>query len=216
LIGLSEMLAANVVMSFSANPTEDAGRAEALASQVLLAHPEIARAHFAMSSSLWANKQIDGAIAEAEAAIAINPNLAEAYARVGYFKVYLGRAAEGFPGVETALRLSPRDPGRWWWEYNICSLHWHLEQWDQAIEWCRKSIAAQPTTFNYSALAAAYAWTGRDAEARAAVVELLKLKPGYTGQQWMNSVKKLSDNPTYQRELQPVLEGLRKAGLPEG
>ena len=168
-----------------------------------------------MSTSLWANRQIDAAIAEAEAAIALDPNLADAYARAGYFKVYLGRAAEGFSGVETALRLDPRHPALSWWEYNICSLHAHLAQWDQAIEWCRKSIAAEPRTFNYSVLAAAYAWTGRDAEARAAVAELLKLKPGYTWQQWLNSVKKLSDNPTYQRELQPVLDGLRKAGLPE-
>ena len=66
----------------------------------------------------------------------------------------------------------------------------------------------------YIDLAAAYAWTGRDAEARAAVTELLKLKPGYTVQQW--ATIKWSDNATFQREYQRIVEGLRKAGLPEG
>ena len=35
-----------------------------------------------------------------------------AYAQAGFIKVFLGRADEGFAGVETALRLSPRDPGQ--------------------------------------------------------------------------------------------------------
>ena len=64
-------------------------------------------------------------------------------------------------------------------------------------------------------LAAGYSWAGRDAEARATVAELLKLKPGYTVEQWLTFYKTKSDNPTYQRELQPIAEGLRKAGLPE-
>jgi len=48
------------------------------------------------------------------------------------------------------------------------------------------------------------------------VTELLKLKPGYTLQQWADWYKKFSNNPNFLRELQPIIEGLRKAGLPEG
>ncbi len=70
--------------------------------------------------------------------------------------------------------------------------------------------------YAYARLAAAFAWTGRDADARTAVAELLKLKPGYTVQQSLSNIKRLSDNPTYLRELQPILEGQRRAGLPEG
>ena len=80
---------------------------------------------------------------------------------------------------ETALRLSPRDAARNIWELLLCDAHALLAQWDQAIEWCRKSIATGSSTeWAYSDLAAAYGWTGRDAEARAAVAELLKLTPG--------------------------------------
>jgi hypothetical protein len=119
-------------------------------------------------------------------------------------------------GVETALRLSPHDPFHWVWEYNACALHAYLAEWGQAIEWCRKSITSLPKYFTYANLAAAYAVTGQDTLARAAVAELLKLKPGYTVQQFTDNRNKMSDNPTYLRELQPIIEGLRKAGLPEG
>ncbi len=128
LIGLSSVLGNNVNLLFSANPAEDADRAEALASQALSAHPESAAAHFAKAGSLWAKHQWDAAIAEAETAVALDPNLAPAHARAGYFKVYIGRAAEAFAGVETALRLSPHGPYQWAWEYWICDLHEHLAQ----------------------------------------------------------------------------------------
>jgi adenylate cyclase len=214
LIGLSEALAANVLFGWSANPAEDRDRAEALVSQALLAHPENAKAHRVKAMSLSLKRQNDAAIAEAEAAIALDRNDPYAHGWSGWYKMYIGRTAEGFSGLETALRLSPRDPGRWSREWEICHLHAHLAQWDQAIEWCQKSLTTYPEYFPYVTLAAAFAWTGRDADARAAVAELLKLKPGFTVQQWVN--RKRSDNPTYLREEQPILEGLRKAGLPEG
>ena len=93
----------------------------------------------------------------------------------------------------------------------ICTLHAFLAQWDQAIEWCRKSIATQPYFLTFI-ISAAYAWTGRDADAHAAVAELLKLSQGSP-----DSVgeDKSSDNPTYLLGLQRIVEGLRKAGLPE-
>jgi len=85
-----------------------------------------------------------------------------------------------------------------------------LAQWEQAIEWCNKAIAGAPALwYALVNLAAANAWTGRDADAKGAVAELLKLKPGFTVQQYVNIRKGKSGNPTYQRE------GLRKAGLPE-
>lgn len=63
-------------------------------------------------------------------------------------------------------------------------------------------------------LAAANSWLGRDAEAKAAVASLLKLKPGFSVQQ-LTSLK-LSDDLQFLREVQPIVEGLRKARLPEG
>ena len=38
---------------------------------------------------------------------------------------FIGKAAEVIPDIETALRLSPRDPLRNFWELFICHAHAH-------------------------------------------------------------------------------------------
>ena len=130
--------------------------------------------------------------------------------------MFLGHSEDGFVGVETALRLSPRDPEVHSWQFYMCHLHTHLAQWEQAIEWCGKSIASGDTSmFPYVDLAAANAWAGHDKEAKEAVAELRKLYPDFTVQTWAGI-------PGRRRsDLQSTIpahrvEGLRKAGLPEG
>jgi hypothetical protein len=60
--------------------------------------------------------------------------------------MFLGHSEDGFAGLETALRLSPRDPLVPWWQFNMCHLHTHLAQWEQAIvrqvdrEWQRRHV----------------------------------------------------------------------------
>ena len=114
------------------------------------------------------------------------------------------------------MRLSPRDPNRGNWEYDICHLHNHLAHWEQAIEWCRKAIVTMPEDALWPNLdiAMAYAWTGRNTEAKQAVAEVLKINPKFTVRTW--SALKYTDNPTFNREYARLGEGLRKAGLPEG
>ncbi len=214
LVGLSLVLSKEVIEYQSADPSRDIERADALAAQALSAHPDDAQAHFAKSYSLYAKKQFEAAIAEANAAIADDRNLAGAYANAGFWKVFLGHADDGFPGVETALRLSPRDPQRYVWEYQMCHLHTHLAHWDQTIEWCRKSVTSNPYFLSFLDLAVAYAWTGRDADAKAAVADFLKMKPGYTMKNFA-AYAKWTDNPIWQLQYQRMVDGLRKAGLPE-
>jgi adenylate cyclase len=79
------------------------------------------------------------------------------------------------------MKLSPRDPYYPFWEYQICHLHGHLAQWDQAIEHCRLAAQAVPNVWYHQLdLAFVNAWLGRDAEAKVALANLLKLKPGFT------------------------------------
>jgi tetratricopeptide (TPR) repeat protein len=163
------------------------------------------------------DRQWQVAIAEAEAARDIDPNFALAHDRASFWRLFLGRAADGFSGVETALKLSPRDPARPFWEYDICHLHSHLGQWEQALEHCR--LAAQGVPFvwyPYADLIAANAWLGRDAEAKAALADLLKLKPDMTAQAYIAAAATFSDNPVFTQQIARMVDGMRKAGLPEG
>ena len=97
----------------------------------------------------------------------------------------------------------------------MCHLHSHLAQWEQAIEWCNKSTASDPTNFfPLVDLAAANAWLGHDREAKEAVAQLQKVYPGFTVQTWAGH--HFSDDPIFDAQFQRIVEGLRKAGLPEG
>jgi len=64
-------------------------------------------------------------------------------------------------------------------------------------------------------LAASYAWRGQKAEAAAAVVELLKVRPDFTVETLAQDRAQYSDNPTFRKEFQHIVDGARTAGLPE-
>ena len=204
-----------VTLQWSDDPARDLARADKFADAALALQSDDARAHMAKAEIFQNKHQWRAAISQAEATIADDPNYANAYAERGFWNVYLGHAEDGFGGVETALRLSPRDPAAWLWQFYMCHLHTHLAQWDQSIEWCGKSVAAAPG-FWYALvdLAAANAWLGRDKEAKEAAAQLQKVYPGFTVQTWAGM--HWSDDPTFNSQYQRIVEGLRKAGVPEG
>ncbi len=194
----------------------DLPRAEALLGKALSAEPDNAWAHFVKADLLaYGRKQFDEALSELDVAIEDDGNFARAYDLRGGTFIFAGEAKKAIPEAETALRLSPRDPMRNRWEFRICHAHAHMTQWEEAIEWCQKSIATNAGFWvPYVDLIAANGGLGREAEAKAAIDGLHKLMPGFTVQDWANI--DWSDNPQFQREYARIVEGLRKAGLPEG
>ena len=160
-------------------------------------------------------QQWASAIAEASTAIADDPNNADAHAVGGFWKLFIGRGEDGFAGIETAIRLSPHDPSCPSWQYWICHIHTHLAQWEKAIEWCSKSITNNGgDTYNLVDLAAASAWAGHDKEAKAAAAQLVKVIPTSPSRGW--AAIQWTDDPTYNAQYPRIVEGLRKAGVPEG
>lgn len=214
LLGLAQTLAIGVNYRWSSGPDEELARATAAVNRVLSAFPNDAMAHFVKGEILrGGGKDFESAIDEYGAAISINPSLAPAYASLGNAKIRAGRAEEAFAPLQTAIRLSPRDPLLNIWYFNICHAHTHLARDADAIEWCRRSVALSPFWISYVDLASAYAWTGQSAEAHAAVAELLKLMPNYTIDRWVHAG--FSDNPIFLAQYERIVEGLRKAGLSE-
>jgi adenylate cyclase len=170
MVELANALFVRVLLLRSDDPEGDAARAEKLADSALVLRPDDAWAHLAKSNVFVAKRQWGTAIPQIEAAITLDPNNASAHARASYYRMFLGRSEEGFSGVETALRLSPRDPSVSYWQFYMCQLHAQLAQWEQAIEWCGKSIAGNSQyLFPYVDLAAANAWASHDKEAKEAV-----------------------------------------------
>ncbi|MBV9286837.1 MAG: tetratricopeptide repeat protein, partial [Hyphomicrobiales bacterium] len=90
-----------------------------------------------------------------------------------------------------------------------------LGRWEQAIEWCSKSVAGDPElTDPLIDLAAANAWAGHDKEAKDAVARFQKAFPGITVQKvWPED--QLTDDAGFKGQWARIIEGLSKAGLPD-
>ena len=214
MVGLARTLSWRTDFFQSDDPKSDIARAEDSADRAVAAAPDNSGAHMAKAWVFYAKRQWPQAIADADAAIADNPNNAQAHAERSFWNLYLGRAEHGFSGLETAFRLSPHDPEVPFWQQEVCTLHNFLAQWEQAIEWCEKARVGGMILYTPVHLAAASAWAGRDKQAREAVAQLQKIHPGYTVQTYAGT--HYSDDPTFTAQRARIIEGLRKAGLPEG
>jgi adenylate cyclase len=143
----------------------------------------------------------------ADAGLALNPGSAFLYYASGMGKIQAGMFAQAKSDILYAIQLSPRDPGLGLWLFALASSDIGLGHFDDAIDECHRAIDAGLRTFPaYAILATAYAMTNRIDEAKAAVVEALKLNPKLTVK---NITERYPKTPA-------VAEGLRKAGVPEG
>jgi adenylate cyclase len=149
----------------------------------------------------------DEARRDADAGLAINPNFARLYVFKGLADNAVGRFEEAKSEVQYAMRLSPRDFGIGFWIVTLSRAELGLGNYDAAIDASRKAIDGGYRSFiSYEALAAALALDGKIEEAKSAVAEARRLNPNLTVK-WLQSTAR--GIPAF------VVEGLRKAGLPE-
>ncbi len=92
----------------------------------------------------------------------------------------------------------------------------NLGLYEQAVAWFRRAVEANRNYPDaYVHLAPALAQLGRLDEARSAVKAGLALNPTYTISHARAARTARSADPTYLAQLEPIFDGLRKAGLPE-
>jgi len=215
-VGLAHALTLIHRNRWDPEPARILARADEAVTRAIALSPNYAHAHYVKAEVLALSGRFDAALATYDRAIALDPNHAAAYVARGRSLIAIGRAAEAVAPVETAIRLSPRDPDLFIWYYVLCHAYTHLARDAQTIEWCLKSTATGKSFWGaWTDLASAYAWRGQKSEAAAAVAELLKVRPGFTVEKLAQDGSGYSDNPTFRKEFERIVEGARKAGLPE-
>ena len=189
--------------------------AETAATRILSLAPNHAFAHFVLGYvQIYTNRVTQG-IAEAERALALDRNLAIAHAFIGVGKTFAGCAEENEAHVKEALRLSPRDSNAFHWMASVAAAKLNLGADAEAAQWARRSIEANRNfPLAHFWLAAALAQLGRLDEARQAIQPGLALAPGFTITRYRAGVQ--TDHPTYLAQREHIIEGMRKAGVPEG
>jgi adenylate cyclase len=218
---LAVKLFISVAFGSSADPKADLKRAEELASKALALDPNSASAHTAKAGIVSLQGRHDEAIAENERALALDPALLYAVAGLSWDYLYLGQFEKSLESSDKAIRLSPRDPSLEDWYRARSAANFGLKHYDLAIEWARRAIAIKANNlWAYLNLIAALALTGHDAEAREALQNYLASVP--SGPKTIAAWKAIAppftaqSDPRYLDHWNRSIEGLRKAGLPEG
>jgi adenylate cyclase len=189
------------------------GLPEAISSTEVLARRAVAldsadaEARSLLGQALRRRGDYEGALAEAERALVMSPNLASAHGLYGATLIFSGRPKEGLAALETGIRLDPRAPRSAVPLHQAAIGHYHCRDYEAAVEAAQRTIRAHPEYPNtYRWLAAALGQCGRIEEARAALEKAIAIAPEAFGM-YIRRVPwhRLEDHAH-------MLEGLRKAG----
>jgi adenylate cyclase len=152
--------------------------------------------------------ELDSFSAEAERAIALNPNRSGLLAHAGQM-LYQAGDERGIAFVRKAMLLDPFHPT--WFNFPITAYHFQRGEYEDALAAARKiDLPGFFGTQMY--LAAIYAELGRDSEARSAVEELRRLNPALTIERHVDRLRELN---VPNERIDRWVVALRKAGLPE-
>ena len=182
--------------------------AEALARRAVGFDGADAEARTFLGEMLLYRGDHEGALAEAERALSMTPNLASAHGWRGSALIFSGRVGEGLASLQTSIRLDPRDP-LLVLRLNHVAVGFYLSgEYEAAIEAARRGIRSTPDfPSTYRWVAAALGQLGRLEEAKAALEKAIAVAPVSFDAFVRRRV------PWHRPEDHAhMLEGLRKAG----
>ena len=199
---------------------ESLKRADLLVSKALIIDPTYG--HEVKGEILRLQGRLNEAITEFERALALDPTSGDAVGFLGNAYWLAGQFEKSLEYFDKAVRLGPNDPNLYAWYQGKARAYFGLKNYDQAIEWSRRT-----TTINQSRdatsqerLIAALALAGRDAEAHEALQAYLTL-PGVSKTIAANRAAANArfpnqhPDPRFVEYFDRFYDGLRKAGMPE-
>jgi adenylate cyclase len=142
-------------------------RVEAQSSAERLAHTAVAldgnnaSAHSCLSFALFGRGDHRGALAEADHALALSPNLAAGYFQRGTALIYSGRAQDGLKDLQTSLKLEPRGSNLAESLHHVVIGLYFSRAYDEAVEAAQDLVRSFPEfPPGYRWLAAAFGQLG--------------------------------------------------------
>ena len=184
---------------------------EAMARRAVVLDSADAEAHSRLAIALGSRGDHRGALAEAERALAISPNLADAHGALGAVLTFSGRPEEGLAALKSCIRLDPRAPFLVFRLIQIAIALYFCREYAATVEAAQQVIRSFPDHFHpYGVLAAALGQMGQTAEAKEVLEKAVEIAP----ERFENLVR------GRYRSLRPedhahMLDGLRKAGMLE-
>ena len=164
-------------------------------------------AHAALGLALLYRGQHEQAITEVERAFAFDPNFADGCLMLGFVLNLAGQPQRALGVLEQAVRLNPHSPDMY---LQQMALAYRLTgQSEQAIELYKRILLRSPNhILAHFGLAVIYSSSGREAQARAEVAELLRISPSLSSDV-LRRIAPFKDPAIFEH----IRAALRKAGL---
>ena len=147
----------------------------------------------------------------AEQAIAVNPNLAEAWRTRGWISTFIGQHEPAIEQLNNAIRLNPLDPQVFNTECGLANANFFLRRFEIGLLWATKSLARQesyPPALRTAM--ACYAMLGHIADA-----EKMRTRMREAGDDLTISRAKVRMPYRQQHDYNLWMEAFRLAGVPE-
>lgn len=193
--------------------------AEALIIRAISLSPDHIGVMKARAVLLRARGRFADAIIADQSIIALNPGEPTAYRELGLNNLYLGEPQKAVEWFRRADRIAPRDRARWSWLQGLGRALIQLRQDNEAAEVLRLAVHNNPRyALGRAFLAAAEALAGNINSARLHLAKYDELDPSMTICRFAEaraSVPLDAVSPVYLRGQERILEGLRRAGMPE-
>ena len=168
--------------------------------------PNDSGTHWVLAYVLLFERRWDESAKEFEISLRLNPNDADVWAEFAELKSFEGRGVEAIACAQKALRLNPHPPSFYFWILGFAQFA--AGQYEAAVKTLRNEATYR--TESRRLLAAALAQLGQLEEAREEAKLYLARTPQFRISHWFET-QPYRDLAMRDR----VLEGLRKAGLPE-
>ena len=192
--------------SWSDDPELSFASAMEAAKKALALDPRDYFNHWPMAFLLVYSRKHDEGIGEYQKALALNPNDSGLLDEFAEALCLAGRPEEAIAQSQLAMRLDPLHPD--WFYGTLGFAYYQMRKYEDAIAAMARMINT-PGGMWLFARAAAYAQLGRAKEAEETMTEYLSQRPGRT-------LRKESMYPFRNPvDLEHLLDGLRKAGMPE-
>jgi TolB-like protein/DNA-binding winged helix-turn-helix (wHTH) protein/tetratricopeptide (TPR) repeat protein len=142
---------------------------------------------------------------ESQLALSLNPNDPETLADVGHYLAFMGEFERGTELSRRAQQLNPLHPG--WYHFSFARLHYHQDAYEKVISDVQK-VGLPHFYWTHLLDGASKGQLGRP-DASESLARIFEIKPNFSArvelQKWNAAPK----------DLEHILEGLRKAGLRE-
>jgi adenylate cyclase len=193
------------------NPDVRFEEAYALGQQAVTLDPRYPNAHFALGVACMWTRRSERGIAAFEEAIKFNPSFAAAHVMLGQMYLYAGRREEAIERAEKGICLSPSDPRLCMWLPALAGAHYQMRHYEEAVAAGRRSWSLNrnwPHGLRY--LVAGLAQLGRIEEAPTGLAELKRMDANLKFS--ASVLRRTWPDPA---DVDHILDGLRKAGVPE-